>query len=233
MLLQTDALHSLRIGSARSVYNGVFVEEAPLLDDGSLELLRSHLRTLWPTTFPGNVDVKGVSHQGAITDCIDQFRSSLEEYLRSYGFLQEEFNDSDLWCLLDFMVSRGARPHADVYNSDWHYSLFYVYVLEAGDADLYFPNLGLNIPLTPGQLIIFDPGQPHAVVGSGAKSFRESDFPARNRQGYIAGSLRYDEEFWEQLGVTQDAMELRFPGYKDIVELDVDWSTGALILDTA
>lgn len=229
MLLPADPHYPLRISSVRSVYNGVFVDEAPLLDTCDLELLRLHFRKLWPTTFLGDIDTKGYFEDGAVSECVDRFRVSARKYLTSYGFFRGAPNALDLLYRLDFLVSRGARPHTDVHNSEWHESLFCVYVLEAGESDLYFPNLGLRIALKPGQLIIFDPGQPHAVVGSGAASFRNKDFPARNRQGFIAGTLRYDQDFWQQLGVTTDPRELNSPDYQDIVRLDVHRNTGELL----
>jgi hypothetical protein len=44
--------------------------------------------------------------------------------------------------------------------------------------DLHFPAIGIRIPLTRGTTVIFDTGQPHAVIPRGAHRFDAADFPA-------------------------------------------------------
>jgi len=79
------------------------------------------------------------------------------------------------------MACRGARYHHDgaQYGSAAFCNLF---LSEDKGLDLHFPAAGRRIPLTRGTAVIFDTGQPHAVIqrhsadreGAG---FRVDDFP--------------------------------------------------------
>ena len=61
------------------------------------------------------------------------------------------------------MACRGARYHHDgaQYGSAAFCNLF---LIEDRGLDLHFPETGRRIPLTRGTAVIFDTGQPHAVI---------------------------------------------------------------------
>jgi hypothetical protein len=73
------------------------------------------------------------------------------------------------------MACRGARYHLDAmqYGSAAFCNLF---LSEDKGLDLHFPSAGHRIPLTRGTAVIFDTGQPHAVVRRGSSTFDATDF---------------------------------------------------------
>ncbi|MBG6071082.1 hypothetical protein IWX87_000829 [Polaromonas sp. CG_9.7] len=79
-------------------------------------------------------------------------------------------------CDVALMVCRGARYHHDgaQYGSAAFCNLF---LSDDKGLDLHFPSSGHRIPLTKGTLVIFDTGQPHAVVPRDSSDFDIGDFP--------------------------------------------------------
>ena len=74
------------------------------------------------------------------------------------------------------MASRGARYHhdGDQYGDAAFCNLF---LSEDRALDLHFPAIGHRIPLTRGTVVIFDTGQPHAVIERRSNGFHMADFP--------------------------------------------------------
>lgn len=75
------------------------------------------------------------------------------------------------------MTCRGARYHHDgaQYGASAFCNLF---LSEDKGLDLHFPRIDLRIPLVRGTAVVFDTGQPHAVVQRGRRIFDVADFPA-------------------------------------------------------
>jgi hypothetical protein len=75
------------------------------------------------------------------------------------------------------MACRGARYHHDgaQYGGAAFCNLF---VSEARGLDLHFPHAGHRFALVRGTVVVFDTGQPHAVIRRGASGFDAADFPA-------------------------------------------------------
>ena len=73
------------------------------------------------------------------------------------------------------MACRGARYHHDgeQYGGAAFCNLF---LSEDKGLDLHFPGAGVRIPLTRGTAVVFDTGQPHAVVRRGASGFDAAGF---------------------------------------------------------
>jgi hypothetical protein len=74
------------------------------------------------------------------------------------------------------MACRGATCHHDgaLYGGMAFCNLF---LSEDKGLDIHFPAAGRRIPLRRGTLVIFDTGQPHAVVPRGNSGFDAADFP--------------------------------------------------------
>ena len=73
------------------------------------------------------------------------------------------------------MACRGARYHHDgaQYGSAAFCNLF---LSEDKGLDVHFPATGQRIPLARGTVLVFDTGQPHAVIERGSPGFRVADF---------------------------------------------------------
>jgi hypothetical protein len=76
------------------------------------------------------------------------------------------------------MTCRGARYHHDgaQYGASAFCNLF---LSDDAGLDLHFPQLDLRIALVRGTVVVFDTGQPHAVVERGRDVFDAADFPAQ------------------------------------------------------
>lgn len=80
--------------------------------------------------------------------------------------------DSDI----ALMTCRGARYHHDgaQYGGAAFLNLF---LSDDKGLDLHFPRSGHRIPLVRGTAVVFDTGQPHAVIPHHNNSFDAADFP--------------------------------------------------------
>ena len=104
------------------------------------------------------------------------------------------------------MACRGARYHHDAaqYGSFVFCNLF---LSEDQGLDLHFPALQLRIPLCRGEAVVFDTGQPHAVIARGGTAFDRADFPPlRNcSQVFLTWEISLDHPTVAQdLGVVFD-----------------------------
>lgn len=75
------------------------------------------------------------------------------------------------------MACRGAHYHHDgaQYGGAAFCNLF---LSEDCGLDLHFASTGLRIPLVRGTAVVFDTGQPHAVIARHRSGFDAADFPA-------------------------------------------------------
>ncbi len=80
-------------------------------------------------------------------------------------------------CDVALMACRGARYHHD--GAQYGCSAFCnLFLSEDKGLDLHFPSAGHRIPLVRGTVVIFDTGQPHAVIRRYSSGFDAADFPA-------------------------------------------------------
>lgn len=78
-------------------------------------------------------------------------------------------------CDAALMVCRGAKYHHD--GADYGAAAFCnLFLSEDKGLDLHFPSTGHRIPLARGTAVIFDTGQPHAVIQRRSSGFQVDDF---------------------------------------------------------
>lgn len=96
---------------------------------------------------------------------------AVTEWTRARG-LQDVLANSDV----ALMACRGARYHHDgaQYGGAAFCNLF---LSEDRGLDLHFSVTGLRIPLARGTVVVFDTGQPHAVIARHSSGFDGADFP--------------------------------------------------------
>lgn len=120
-------------------------------------------------------------------------------------------------CDVALMACRGARYHHDgaQYGGSAFCNLF---LSEDKVLDLHFASTGHRIPLARGTVVIFDTGQPHAVIERGSSGFNVADFsPDRDcTQVFLTWELPIENI---QLG---QALQIAF---------DVDLATSLLLGD--
>ena len=97
---------------------------------------------------------------------------AVSDWARKLG-LQDVLTESSV----ALMACRGTKYHHDGehYGSAAFCNLF---LSENKGLDLHFPSTGHRIPLVRGTVVIFDTGQPHAVVQRSRSGFHVTDFPA-------------------------------------------------------
>lgn len=122
-----------------------------MLEPGDVEPLSlARARTRWP----------GYRH------CVQ----AMSDWTHGQG-LPEVLAASDI----ALMACRGAKYHHDgaQYGSAAFCNLF---LSEDKGLDLHFPSSGHRFPLTCGTAVVFDTGQPHAVIRRGSSGFDAADF---------------------------------------------------------
>jgi hypothetical protein len=79
-------------------------------------------------------------------------------------------------CDVALMACRGAKYHHDgaQYGGMAFCNLF---LSEDRGLDLHFPATGQRIPIRRGTAVLFDTGQPHAVIERSGNGFNVADFP--------------------------------------------------------
>lgn len=100
---------------------------------------------------------------------------AVADWTRSLG-LQEVLAGADV----ALMACRGAKYHHDgaQYGGAAFCNLF---LSDDKGLDLHFPAAGRRIPLVRGTVVIFDTGQPHAVIERGSSGFDAASFgPGRD-----------------------------------------------------
>ena len=97
---------------------------------------------------------------------------AVSDWTRELG-LQDILTESNV----ALMACRGAKYHHD----GEHYggaAFCNLFLSEDKGLDVHFPSTGHRIPLVRGTVVIFDTGQPHAVIQRSSSGFNVADFPA-------------------------------------------------------
>jgi hypothetical protein len=121
---------------------------------------------------PGDVEALPLARARARWPDYKHCVQAASEWMHTLG-LRDLLATSDV----ALMACRGAKYHHDgaQYGSAAFCNLF---LCEDRELDLHFPATGQRIPLTRGTAVIFDTGQPHAVIDRRSAGFDEADFPA-------------------------------------------------------
>ncbi|GAC1607255.1 MAG: hypothetical protein NVS3B2_16120 [Ramlibacter sp.] len=119
---------------------------------------------------PGDVEALPLARARARWPDYRHCVRAVSEWTRTLG-LPELLASSDV----ALMACRGAKYHHDGahYGSAAFCNLF---LSEDRGLDLHFAATGHRIPLARGTAVIFDTGQPHAVIQRGSSGFDAADF---------------------------------------------------------
>jgi hypothetical protein len=120
---------------------------------------------------PGDVDPLPLARARARWPDYRRCVQAVSDWTRTLG-LHDALGSSDV----ALMACRGARYHHDaaLYGAAVFCNLF---LSEDRGLDLHFPATGQRIPLVSGVVVVFDTGQPHAVIARGSAGFNGVDFP--------------------------------------------------------
>jgi hypothetical protein len=120
---------------------------------------------------PGDVEQLSLARARTRWPDYRQCVQAVSDWTRTLG-LQDVLASSDV----ALMACRGARYHHDGarYGGAAFCNLF---LSEDVGLDVHFPAAGVRIPLRRGVAVIFDTGQPHAVIPRSSSGFDAADFP--------------------------------------------------------
>ncbi len=126
---------------------------------------------------------------------------AVADWTRSVG-LGDVLASSDI----ALMACRGARYHHD--GAQYGRAAFCnLFVSEDKGLDVHFPATDERIPLTRGTVLVFDTGQPHAVIDRSSNGFNAADFATKRdcSQLFLTWELPIENmQVARSLGVTFD-----------------------------
>lgn len=99
---------------------------------------------------------------------------------------------------MEWYGCRGAYFHNDA-----HYDgvLFGVWCVASPPRDLVFPRIGCRLPVQAGNLVVFDPFEPHAVLQSGATRYRSEDYKAAEASLFLGFEVELTAEVRRMFGI--------------------------------
>ena len=121
---------------------------------------------------PGDVDTLSLARARSRWPDYRRCVRSVSDWTRTLG-LHDLLATSDV----ALMACRGAKYHHD----GAHYggmAFCNLFLSEDRGQDLHFPATGHRIPLVRGTAVVFDTGQPHAVISRRSSGFNVVDFPS-------------------------------------------------------
>jgi len=100
----------------------------------------------------------------------------------------------------EWYACRGAYFHHDA-----HYAgvLFGAWCARGPSRELVFARPALRVPAAPGDWVLFDPFEPHAVLDKGAERYRREDYVNSEANLFIGFELRLDDSTRRAFGVGQ------------------------------
>ncbi len=132
---------------------------------------------------------------------------------------------------IDWLASRGAGFHNDVARH-WSRSLFWILAVDVAAVEFVMPHAGVCVPLSAGDLVVFDPAMAHGLCRPGdagvalAESFANGD---AGRQLFLTGELRLSDGRWAALGAPWQPVEVHDAlGALDLMVAEFDDRSGAI-----
>jgi hypothetical protein len=139
--------------------------------------------------------------------------------------------ESSVATRIDWLASRGAGFHNDVARH-WSRSLFWVLALDVDAVEFVMPHAGVRVPLSAGDLVVFDPAMAHGLCRPGdagvalAESFAGDD---AGRQLFLTGEMRLGDAQWAALGAPWQPVEVHDAlGALDLMVAEFDDRSGAI-----
>lgn len=210
----------LRFGQLRTVVEGFWTSTLSLPHDLCLSLAEYLQEQPCETTGLVESHMRLPPTQRSLLNALCL---SVAEQLQRWALLKQE----DVGTMQDaalLMSMRGALPHHDSFVPNAEANLFWAISLQETDTDVLFGNLGQRIEQRCGTLLVFDAGQPHAVIAREHDVFMKSHFKKTRRQFFAGGDFK--TSVWKDVGV-----EFALPkgdARRDVLKAMVHEKTGLL-----
>jgi hypothetical protein len=191
---------------ARAPYARVHVVRTDFLDAGSIESLAALGYARVSIEHFSDIDYANTTLEelAAASPRGTDLAEGLAGALRLTGVLGEDPASyrSSAATRIDFLASRGAGFHNDV-RGHWSGCLFWILALDVANLDFVMPHAGVQVPLLPGDLVVFDPAMAHGLCrpGDSAQALETSFLGGEDcRQIFLTGELPLTDARWAALG---------------------------------
>lgn len=183
---------------------------------------------------PGDVEPLPLARARARWPQYQQCVETVAVWTRSLG-LHDVLSGSEV----ALMACRGARYHHDA--ADYSGAAFCnLFLSEDQGQDVHFPFTGQRIPLVRGTVLLFDTGQPHAVIARHRSGFDVADFSHAKdctqvfltwevplAHAAVAKALQIDFDGDQTDGLRWDGSQLLQNGLRaHLCPLSGQWATG-------
>jgi hypothetical protein len=169
----------------------------------------------------------------AVASRVPDLVGSIAGALQSTGVLGDELAAyrSSVATRIDYLASWGAGFHNDV-KGHWSRCLFWILALDLADVEFVMPHAGVQVPLAPGDLVVFDQTMAHGLCRSGDQGQAlESSFQdaGHSRQIFLTGELPLTDAQWAALGAPWLPVEdHERRGALDLMVAEFDERSGAI-----
>lgn len=217
----------LHAWDARAPYGRIHVLHLQALAPASLAALAAEGYRRVRVATPLEVDHAATTLQDLAAAAGDVgLLDAIAEALQRTRVLGDELADyrSTVATRIDYLAARGSGFHNDV-RGHWSRCLFWLLALDVRDAQFVMPHAGVQVPVTPGDLLLFDPTMAHGLCRprDGAVALEES-FTGGDEdcQMFLTGEVRLADAQWAALGspwlpveAHRDALDLMVAEFDD------------------
>ena len=172
-------------------------------------------------------DLAGIAPE--LTDLVGDIARALQRT----GVLGDDLADyrASVAARIDFLGACGAGFHNDV-TGRWSRSLFWLLALDLADVAFVMPHAGVELPLSPGDLLVFDQTMAHGLCRprdqgqAVAESFEAGD---HRQQIFLTGELLLSDAQWAAIGAPWRPVEWHDQrGALDLMVAEFDERTGTI-----
>ena len=89
------------------------------------------------------------------------------------------------------------------FHNDAHYGgvLFGIWSIDGPSREVVFPRIAKRLPADAGNIIIFDPFEPHAVLDAGSAEYRREDYETAEANLFLGFELALSKEVRAAFGI--------------------------------
>jgi hypothetical protein len=220
---------------ARAPYGWIHVLRADFLDAAALGSLASegHARAQAETFTDIEYAATTLEDLAAAAPGVTDLVGRIAAALHSTGVLGDDpaaYRDS-VATRIDYLAARGAGFHNDV-RGHWSRCLFWILALDLDNVDFVMPHAGVQVALTPGDLVVFDPTMAHGLCrpADHAQALEASFLDGGDgRQVFLTGEVLLTDAQWAAAGspwLPIEEFERR--GALDLMVAEFDDNSGSI-----
>jgi len=227
-----EPLHAF---DARAPYDRVHAVRAGFLDPGTLASLAAEGY--------GRIRVEAFSDVDYATTTLEELAAAAPRVADLVGSIAGALQltgvlghnpaayRSSVAARIDYLGSRGAGFHNDV-RGHWSRCLFWILALAVANVDFVMPHAGVQLPLLPGDLVVFDQTMAHGLCRPGDRlAALETSFLRGEdcRQMFLTGEIPLTDAQWAALGAPWLPIEEHERrGALDLMVAEFDDRSGAI-----